>query len=131
EIYHKHQRGTAVIELARQYCRTRSSIHRIVSEVRAERIMEVSLDYIDSTEFHVPGADQLILETAAPVSEKSEAKQKVPPGLPAYLASLYELPLLTREQEGYHFRKMNYLKFKASRLRSQLNPERPSAKLMG
>ncbi len=131
EIYHKHQRGTAVVELARQYCRTRSSIHRIVNEVRYERIMEVSLDYIDSEEFHQKYADRDILETVPPVSDRPEARQKIPPGLPAYLASLYELPLLTREQEGYYFRKMNYLKFKASRLRDQLGAEQPSAKLMG
>jgi len=130
EIYHKHQRGTSVNELARQYCRTRSSIHRIVNEVRAERIMEVSLDFIDSEEFHQKNADRVILEADAPVSERAEPKQKVPPGLPAYLASLYELPLLTRAQEGYYFRKMNYLKFKAQELRDQLNIERPSAKLM-
>ena len=28
---------------------------------------------------------------------------------PAYLAGLYEVPLLTREQEVHLFRKMNYL----------------------
>ena len=38
--------------------------------------------------------------------------------LPAYLESLYEVPLLTREQEIHLFRKMNYLKFKASVLRA-------------
>ena len=38
---------------------------------------------------------------------------RLPAGLPPYLASLYEVPLLTREQEGYLFRKFNYLKYKA------------------
>ncbi|MCA8983589.1 MAG: sigma-70 family RNA polymerase sigma factor [Planctomycetaceae bacterium] len=130
EIHHKHQRGTSVIELSRQYCRTRSSVHRIINEVRAERIMELPLDYIDSPEFHERHADKVILESQVPLSEKAEAKQKIPPGLPAYLASLYELPLLTREQEGYYFRKMNYLKFKASLLREKLDADRPSARLM-
>ena len=131
EIWHKHQRGTGVAELARQYCRTRSSVHRILNEVRADRILELNLDYIDSEEFHVKHADKLILEAELPAAAPTDGKQKIPPGLPAYLASLYELPLLTREQEGYHFRKMNYLKFKASALREQLNRERPSARLMG
>jgi RNA polymerase primary sigma factor/RNA polymerase sigma factor len=53
-----------------------------------------------------------------------------PSGLPAYLASLYEVPLLTREQEVWLFRKFNYLKFKAVKLREQLDPERPNARLM-
>jgi RNA polymerase primary sigma factor/RNA polymerase sigma factor len=53
-----------------------------------------------------------------------------PAGLPAYLASLYEVPLLTREQEVWLFRKFNYLKSRASALRSQLEPDRPNARLM-
>lgn len=50
--------------------------------------------------------------------------------MPAYLASLYEVPLLTREQEVWLFRKFNYLKYKASKLRETLDPERPSRRLM-
>jgi len=129
EIWHKHQRGTSVIELARQYCRTQSSIHRIINEVRAERIMEVSLDYIDSEEFHQKDREKVILGPP-PAVERKHYKPRIPPGLPAYLASLYELPLLTREEEGYYFRKMNYLKFKAGNLREKLNLTQPSARLM-
>lgn len=51
---------------------------------------------------------------------------KAPSGLPAYLASLYEVPLLTREQEAYHFRKLNYLKFRAARLRKSLDASQAS-----
>ena len=54
-----------------------------------------------------------------------DGRVKAPPGLPPYLASLYSIPLLTREQEAYHFRKMNYLKYKASRLREKLDKTRP------
>ena len=46
------------------------------------------------------------------------------------MESLYQLPLLTREEEGYYFRKMNYLKFKAEELRKTLNPQRPKAAVM-
>ena len=42
-----------------------------------------------------------------------------------YMVSLYKVPLLTREQEVHLFRKMNYLKYKASRLRERLDPARP------
>jgi len=60
---------------------------------------------------------------------------KLPPGLPPYLASLYEVPLLTQEQEVHLFRKMNYLKYKAAKLREQLraeieNRKRPNRALM-
>ena len=40
------------------------------------------------------------------------------------LAALYEVPLLNKEQEQYLFRQMNYLKHKAHRLRSRLDPSR-------
>ena len=54
----------------------------------------------------------------------------MPSGLPPYLASLYEVPLLTRKQEAHLFRKMNYLKYKAGRLRAKLDPARPKRRLM-
>jgi RNA polymerase primary sigma factor len=40
--------------------------------------------------------------------------------LPGYFADLYALPLLTREEEGQLFRRMNFLKFKAKQLRGDL-----------
>jgi RNA polymerase sigma factor (sigma-70 family) len=46
------------------------------------------------------------------------------------LASLYSIPLLTKEEEVYYFRKMNYLKFKASELRKTIDPLRPKTKDM-
>ena len=45
-------------------------------------------------------------------------------GLPPYLSSLYEVPLLDREQEMHLFRKMNYLKYQANHIRSKLDPSR-------
>ena len=42
-----------------------------------------------------------------------------PAGLPPYLASLYEVPLLTREQEAHLFRKFNFLKYKAGEARAR------------
>jgi RNA polymerase primary sigma factor/RNA polymerase sigma factor len=46
------------------------------------------------------------------------------------LASLYEVPLLTAEQERYLFRKYNFLKYRASELRQQLDPARPKQQLL-
>ena len=40
------------------------------------------------------------------------------------------MPLLTREQEVWLFRKFNYLKHKAAKLRTQIDPEKPSSRLM-
>ena len=55
-----------------------------------------------------------------PSRQRLPRKVRVPSDLPSYLASLYDVPLLTREQEYHLFRKMNYFKHKASRLRESL-----------
>ena len=90
-------------------------------------ISELPLDFMDSEEFHRKGADKKIVLAEMPVAEKATRRTKPPAGLPRYLASLYEVALLNREQEQYLFRKYNYLKFKASRLREGLNPTKARA----
>ena len=109
EIYRRFTRGVPVDRLASRFCRTKASVYRIVSEVRAQRLLEQPMDYIDSEEFTAAKADKLIL-AAPPERDKQSPRVKAPPGLPPYLARLYSIPLLTREDEVYYFRKMNYLK---------------------
>ena len=48
-----------------------------------------------------------------PDNDEPMKKARLPAGLPPYLASLYEVPLLSRTQEAHLFRKMNFLKYKA------------------
>ena len=129
EIYHASQRGVPVERLAKQYCRTKASVYRILTEVRAQRLLEQPLDYMYNEEFDAKKAEEVILGPP-PEVEKKSGKVKAPPGLPPYLASLYSIPLLTREEEGYYFRKMNYLKFRAAQCRESLDATRPKAKSM-
>jgi len=124
EIYQKFAGGMSADALAQEYCRTRTSVYRIVSEVRTEMLLKSPVDYMDSPEFHKPNAEQVILGPP-PHMDKKGGAVKAPPGLPPYLASLYSVPLLTREEEGYYFRKMNYLKFKAALLQKRLANRRP------
>lgn len=132
KIYQQYRRGESVEILAKRFCRTKTSIYRIISEMRARRIMELPLEYIPNPEFERILAEKRENQILGPMppSETALKKPKLPPGLPPYLASLYEVPLLTREQEVHLFRKMNYLKFKACKLRDQLDPARPRASLM-
>ncbi len=129
EIYAAYRRGEAAEQLARRFCRTKTSVYRIVAEVRAKRLVEQPVDYMDSEEFTLRNADDVILGPPPDV-EKKAGRLKPPPGLPPYLASLYAIPLLTREEEGYWFRKMNYLKFKAAQLQKQIDPARPKTGVM-
>jgi len=129
EIYRSHRRGVPAARLAARYCRSKASIYRIITELRARRLLEQPIQYMDNEEFHTPGAEARILGPP-PEVDKSTGRTKAPPGLPPYLASLYAIPLLTREEEAYHFRKMNYLKFKTVRLRDQLDPVHPRTRQM-
>lgn len=97
--------------------------------MRARRIVELPLDYMPNDSFKKRNAANTIL-TEMPAAEKPFRKVKVPAGLPPYLASLYEVPLLTREQEQHLFRKYNFLKYRASRLREQLEMAAPKRPLM-
>lgn len=96
---------------------------------RAERIYSLPLDYLPSREFSRPNADERIMGPM-PDSKSLYRKVRAPAELPHYLASLYETPLLTREQEVYLFRKYNYLKYRAAKLREKLNRARPQVRLM-
>jgi RNA polymerase primary sigma factor/RNA polymerase sigma factor len=128
KIYQQYNRGTSVDKLVNLYGRTRSSIYRIINEMRARKIMALSLDYMPNDMFAKSGIEKLIL---GPMPEGEPAKKtRLPSGLPPYLASLYEVPLLTKEQEVYLFRKFNYLKYKASELRKNLDPAHARTSVM-
>ena len=129
EIYRGFRKGIKVPRLAQKYGRTRNSIYRIVTEVRAQRLLDQPIDYIFHPEFDAPDADKTILHSPVPESPRMSVP-KPPPGLPPYLAQLYKIPLLTREQEVHYFRKFNYLKYSAARLREKLDITRAKAALM-
>jgi RNA polymerase primary sigma factor/RNA polymerase sigma factor len=132
KIYRRYRRGEAVETLAKAFCRTKTSVYRIIGEMRAKRIMELPLDFIPNDRFRLVRTEKQEREICGPMPRNEEPvkKSRLPSGLPPYLASLYEVPLLTREQEGHLFRKMNYLKYRASRLREALDPARPKSGLM-
>jgi len=125
-IFSSYRRGIPVDTLARRFRRTRTSMYRVINEVRAQHLLERPLDYI----YH-PSFDDAALEAEIlgrmPDQEAYDAKRqemKVPKDVPPELSSLYETPLLNKEQEQHLFRKMNYLKHKASQLRNVLDPAR-------
>lgn len=133
KVYQQFRRGESVDALSKRFCRTKASIYRIINEMRAQRLLELPLDFIDSEEFaRVRAESRREVELMGPMPEVDTPakKARLPSGLPPYLASLYEVPLLTREQEVHLFRKMNYLKYKSTRLRDKLDLSRPASALM-
>lgn len=106
-----------------------SGIPRGETARRATRIAELPLDFIPHPQFDAVDADAVIL-AEMPSGNPPPRRPRAASSLPAYLASLYDVPLLTREQESHLFRQYNYLKYKASRLRCQLDPAHPQRSLM-
>jgi len=123
QIYRQYRTGTSVEVLARQHGRTRSSVYRILNEMRARRLLDAKLEYMYHESFDDrKRADEILAPMPEPPAGKTPRKVKAPKGLPPYLASLYEVPLLNREQEAHLFRKMNFLKYRAAKLRDALEP---------
>lgn len=128
-IFRNHRRGMSAEQLARKHGRTRSAIYAVINEIRAKRLSELPLDYMAHESFDDPAAAEEILGPM-PEPEKRGRSARAPSGLPPYLASLYDVPLLNREQEVHLFRKFNYLKHQASKLREQLDTVQPKASEM-
>jgi RNA polymerase sigma factor (sigma-70 family) len=121
-IYSSYRRGISVDTLAKRFQRTRTSMYRVINEMRAQRLLEQPLDYIHHASFEDPELEAGIV-ASMPDAEEYEAKRHnmhAPKDVPPELAPLYEVPLLNKEQEQHLFRKMNFLKYKASLLRLQL-----------
>jgi RNA polymerase primary sigma factor/RNA polymerase sigma factor len=129
KIYQQYRRGVPVETLAKRNCRTKTSIYRVINEMRARRVLELPLDYIGNPDFAKPGIEKVVL-AAMPDSDQPAKKTRLPSGLPPYLASLYEVPLLNREQEGHLFRRFNFLKYRAAELRRDVDVQRAKSSVM-
>ncbi len=126
QIFNSYRKGMTVETLAKQYHRTRSSIHKVINEVKAYRLLSAPVDYIYNQEFDDPSKAAEIL---GPMPDEEGFQEqlrskKVPKDVPPEMAHLYEYPLLTREQEYHLFRQMNYLKHQLHLLQSDLDPRR-------
>ena len=125
-IYSDFQEGQPVDLIAKRYHRTRSSMYRVINEIRAERMLQQPMDYIYNPEFDDPSRESEIL---GPMPHEQEFFSKVkamrpPKDVEAHMAHLYERPLLSREQEAHLFRKMNFLKHLLNKRQKNIDPAR-------
>ncbi len=85
----------------------------------------VRIEFVAHPSFDDPDARDAIL---APMPGRSDiapaGRDRVPVGVRPELACLYEVSLLSREQEAHQFRKMNCLKHLAEQVRSRLGSSR-------
>ena len=77
----------SVDELAKRYCRTKTSIYRIINEMRAKRILELPLDYMSNPYFGREGVEKTILGPMPEPDEPAE-ESSLALGLAAVLGQL-------------------------------------------
>jgi RNA polymerase primary sigma factor/RNA polymerase sigma factor len=132
EVFRRYRRGESADSLAKRFGMSRSGVYNLISRMRYQRILQLPLDFIPSEEFKRVRSEkrEQAMTGPTPAPEQAPKKARAPSGLPPYLASLYEVPLLAREQEVHLFRKMNYLKHKAGKLREDLDAAHPEAAKM-
>ncbi len=91
----------------------------------ASELMRSRIDFIPNADFSSTDDEpnEAVDEILTAATNRSS---QAPVDLPAHLRRLCEPDLLTHEQEMGLFREMNFLKFQASVLRSQLDPDQPN-----
>ncbi len=129
KIYNDYQEGKPVNLIAKRFGRTRSSMYRVINEVRAEQLIRTPVDYIYNPEFDDPLMEPIMLE---PIPEHEEFDEKLrtmraPKDVEPTMAYLYERPLLNKPQEAHLFRKMNFLKHKLHKFKECLDTGRVRA----
>ncbi len=123
-IYSSKQKGAPVNLLTKQFGRTRSSLYRVINEVRARELIQQPIDYIYNADFDdSKKAATMLAEMPAQEAFDAEIAAKKPPkDVPPQMAHLYEWPLLNKEQEQHLFRKMNFLKHQLHKLKQSIDP---------
>ena len=120
------QEGKPVDLIAKRFGRTRSSMYRVINEVRAKSLIQEPVDYIYNAEFDDSAMEDVIL---GPMPDEEAFFQKMhsmrpPKEVDAQMAYLYERPILSREQEAHAFRKMNFLKHQLHTFKQSIDVSR-------
>jgi len=123
----------------KRFNRNRSSIYRIINQQRAKALLAKKIGFITSDEFLQEGAREKILTQPIYVEKHASGKSIEPfelvgehPStglrtdlLPEYVQTLKDTPVLNRERELELFRRYNYLKFLAWKIRADINLSHP------
>lgn len=129
QLFQQYLRGDSVPLLAETFREPASRIRQCIRHQRLLRVRELPLDFMPSVEFDRPDAEASIC-APLPAPKRPLRKPRRPGGVPPYLADLYEVPLLTAEQELHLFRKFNFLKYRASKLRDGLDSGSPKTDVL-
>ena len=106
---------------------------RSVLRARREEFFAREIEFIAGADFRRKSAAALAstppADAAVPLEHKRPDSASTK-GLSPYLASLYQTRLLTRDEEQFYFRRMNWLKFRAAADRRKLDRRRATPSQM-
>ena len=77
------RRGAPIESLAGRYHRTKTSMYRVINEIRARRIMEQPLDYIPNTVFGRASLEKTMLGEMPAVAGIGRSASETIPAAPA------------------------------------------------
>jgi len=120
-VYDAVAGGEPIERVAERSGRSIDEVGAMVREVRARNLVAQEINYVYDPEFEAPGAESLIRGRRSSSQPPTPQRVRPPKDLPPYLQDLYRQPLFTPEQERDMFRRYNYVKFKADRLRKELD----------
>ncbi|GMU23524.1 MAG: hypothetical protein AMXMBFR13_36020 [Phycisphaerae bacterium] len=129
-IFDAVRSGKSLEEVSASSGRSVQAVRAIIAEVRARWLKTRPITFVYNREFESPAADEAILAARNDETDTPVRRIRPPKDLPPYLQDLYRQPLLTPQQERSLFRRYNYLKFKADRLRERLDVIAPEQELM-
>ncbi len=100
---------------------------RSLLAARRTRLFDRAIDYIPCRQFLRENAERLASDVPLDAKVPLQHAHSASPagvGLTPYLASLYQTRLLSKDEEQFYFRRMNWLKFKAATARGRLDRRR-------
>jgi hypothetical protein len=99
-----------------------------VVAIRARRLLEARITFVGHLSFNDSAiATEILAPMPGPDGGRAPLEPESPEGLPGSAAGFSEHRLLTRAQETHLFRKMNFLKYVAARLRGAIDPDKAVA----
>ncbi len=107
------------------------AVERKERAARREAFFDRVIDYIPCRQFLKADAETLATRPPADAAVPLEQFDGPPSdgkGLTPYLASLYQTRLLSKDEEQFYFRRMNWLKFRAATSRGRLDRRRATVR---
>ena len=114
----------AVEESFVHYCQLVTAARKSPEDIRSavKTVLSQEIDFMGHADFTAESAAEVIFHDGQLIPGATEESLRVrTPDLPSHLARLCETKLLTPEEEYDVFRKMNFLRFRANQLRSELS----------